>query len=282
MEIPKKIVWLASYPKSGNTWFRAFLTALLNDGEVDINDMETDGIFSSRQIFDLCTDLDSTCLTDEEVKLLQPDVFNCLAAITNKERLFIKVHDAYTYNQLHKPIIPVESTFCAIYIIRNPLDVACSFASHLDRTIDEAIHIMNNPNGILVKQKDNLNINNQFIQLMHSWSGHVESWTEQSGIPLLIIRYEDLFNDPLTLFTQAVRFIGLTANAGQIKKATSASSFSQLKWNENEKGFRERITSNTFFRKGKSGNWKNELNNEQINNIISRHGKLMQLYNYLK
>ncbi|MEI6679875.1 MAG: sulfotransferase domain-containing protein [Mariniphaga sp.] len=280
MEIPKKIVWLASYPKSGNTWFRAFLSALLGDGDVDINDMKTDGIFSSRQIFDLCTDLDSTYLPDEEVKLLQPEVFNYLATITDKERLFIKVHDAYTLNQSDKPIIPVESTICALYFIRNPLDVACSFANHLSGTTDEAIAVMNNPNGMLARQKENLNVNNQFRQLLLSWSEHAESWTLQTNFPVLLIRYEDMLADTRTVFTQAARFIGISADAGQIEQAISASKFSRLKQIENDKGFKESRYGRTFFRQGESGNWKNELHSQQVDIIISNHTKLMQLHNY--
>ena len=86
----KKIVWLASYPKSGNTWFRAFLTALLNDGDLDINQMKTDGIFSSRFIFDNSTDLDSTYLYDEEVKNMLPEVFCDMAQCIKKRTCLLK------------------------------------------------------------------------------------------------------------------------------------------------------------------------------------------------
>ena len=86
----QKIVWLASYPKSGNTWFRAFLTTLLNEGELDINEMKTDGIFSSRQILEAFTDLDSTYLYADEVKTLIPEVFVDLESFYQKENLFYK------------------------------------------------------------------------------------------------------------------------------------------------------------------------------------------------
>src|SRR5258706_1512744 len=94
----KKIIWLASYPKSGNTWFRAFLTALLGNGDLNINQMKTDGIFSSRGIFDDATDMDSTYLLDSEVKLLLPEVFTHVISQYEKDRLFVKIHDAYTLN----------------------------------------------------------------------------------------------------------------------------------------------------------------------------------------
>src|SRR5690554_5847280 len=159
-DIAKKIVWLASYPKSGNTWFRAFLSALLGDGELNINEMKTDGIFSSRGIFDSCTDLDSTYLRDEEIKVLLPDVFCNVAAEYEKERLFIKIHDAYTYNQFEQPIVPTQPSYGALYFIRNPLDIVASLANHNGSTIDQAITLMNNSKGCLARQRNNLNVNN--------------------------------------------------------------------------------------------------------------------------
>lgn len=277
----KKIVWLASYPKSGNTWFRAFLTALLNDGDLDINQMKTDGIFSSRFIFDNSTDLDSTDLYDEEVKNMLPDVFCDMAQWYLKKNLFIKIHDAYTLNIQNNPIVPTEPTRCALYFIRNPLDVVASFANHNNGTLDEAIHIMNKPKGSLARQKGNFNVNNQFNQLMLSWSGHVESWTNDLPFPVLVLRYEDMLADGLATFTKAVEFMGIEVQPGQVEKAIIASNFEKLKEKEQEKGFGEKnVKSESFFRKGKSGGWKEELNAEQIQSIITNHKSVMEKYGY--
>lgn len=280
-DIAKKIVWLASYPKSGNTWFRAFLSALLGDGELNINEMKTDGIFSSRGIFDSCTDIDSTYLRDEEIKLLQPEVFCNVAAEYEKERLFIKIHDAYTYNQREQPIVPTQPSFCALYFIRNPLDIVASLANHNGSTIEQAITLMNNPNGCLARQKNNLNINNQLRQLMFDWSGHVESWTSQKAIPVQVIRYEDMLHDPLATFTKAVEFMGIEVKQENIVKAIEETSFDKLKSQELKSGFKERNKKgNNFFRSGSAGNWTKELTEPQIENIIARHKNIMTSYNY--
>ncbi|WP_448700151.1 sulfotransferase domain-containing protein [Mucilaginibacter sp. AW1-3] len=277
----QKIVWLASYPKSGNTWFRAFLTALLNEGEIDINQMKTDGIFSSRFIFDNSTDLDSTYLYDEEVKNMLPDVFRDMASWYQKKHLFIKIHDAYALNTENNPIVPTEPTRCAIYFIRNPLDVVASFANHNNGTLDEAIGIMNKPKGSLARQKGNFNVNNQFRQLMYSWSGHVESWTADLPFPVLVLRYEDMLHDGLATFTKAVEFMGIDVQPGQVENAIIASNFEKLKEKEKEKGFGEKnVKSESFFRKGKSGGWKDELNAEQIQSIITHHKAVMEKYGY--
>lgn len=283
--IEPKIVWLASYPKSGNTWFRAFLTALLGDGDLNINQMRTDGIFSSRHIFDDATDMDSTYLYDSEVKQMLPDVFTHVVSQYAKPKLFVKVHDAYSINDAGIPIIPAEPTHCALYFIRNPLDVAGSFANHNAGTIDDSIKTMNKPKGTLAKQKrpvGELNTNNQFAQLMYSWSGHAESWTSpEVPFPVLVLRYEDMLHDQMNTFTKAVEFMGLDKTPEQIEKAIFESRFEKLKEQEKEKGFGEKNrSSESFFRKGKSGGWVDELTPEQIKLIVDNHREVMEKYNY--
>ncbi|MGF7078510.1 sulfotransferase domain-containing protein [Mucilaginibacter sp. UYCu711] len=282
---PSKIVWLASYPKSGNTWFRAFLTALLGDGDLNINQMRTDGIFSSRYIFDDATDMDSSYLYDEEIKLLLPEVFTQVVSEYNKERLFVKIHDAYTLNSAGVPIVPARPTLCALYFIRNPLDVAGSFANHNAGSIDDAIKIMNKPRGTLAKQKrpiGEINTNNQFAQLMLSWSMHAESWTSPDvPFPVMVLRYEDMLHDQMNTFSKAVAFMGLDKTPEQIEKAIFESRFEKLKEQEKEKGFMEKNrNSESFFRKGKSGGWVDELTPGQIKSIVDNHCQVMEKYNY--
>jgi hypothetical protein len=277
----QKIVWLASYPKSGNTWFRAFLTALLNDGDLDINQMKVDSIFSSRAIFDNSTDLDSTYLYDEEVKNMLPEVFCDLASCYPKKHLFIKIHDAYALNTQNSPIVPTQPTRCAVYFIRNPLDVVASFANHNDITFDEAIHEMSSPNAALSNQIGNLNVNHHFRQLMFSWSGHVESWTNNLPFPVLVLRYEDMLADGLATFTKAVEFMGIDVQPGQVENAIIASNFERLKEKEKEKGFFEKNRKmESCFRKGKSGGWKEELKAEQVQSIIIHHKAVMEKHGY--
>lgn len=282
----RKIVWLASYPKSGNTWFRAFLTALLGDGSIDINNMKTDGVFSSRKVFDTATDLDSTYLYDSEVKNLLPDVFDHVASTSGKSHLFVKIHDAYTKNANDLAIVPEQPTLCTIYFIRNPLDVAASFANHNASTIDQRIVLMNNSHGVMAKSKSEdgeVNTKNSIEQLMLSWSGHVKSWTDNPEVPfpVLAVRYEDMLNDPFNTFSNAVKFIGLEKTPEEIKNAIGASCFEKLKEQENENGFAEKNRKcESFFRNGKSGGWKHELTAQQIQSLIDNHRGVMEKYGY--
>ena len=281
IDISKKIVWLASYPKSGNTWFRAFLTALMNNGELNINEIKTNGMFSSRQIFSAFTDIDSTYLYDEEAKILQPEVFNQLSNEYEQERTFIKVHDAYTFNSVMQPIIPTQGTLCAIYFIRNPLDIAGSLANHNSISIDTAVNSLIKDDFTLARQDGNFNNFNQFRQFLSNWSFHVESWTSILPFPVKVIKYEDMVQNPYETFSKAIDFLGLSYNPESIYKAIEASSFNNLKQQELANKFKEVLSiDNPFFRKGSINNWEDELNKTQISLLAKKHKKIMTLFNY--
>lgn len=278
----KKIVWLASYPKSGNTWFRAFLTALLNDGKVDINNMPSDGIFSSSKLFTDYTGLDPALLYQDEINALRSNVFNLMAEESPKAKLFNKIHDAYTFTSAGLPLIPSESTLCAIYIIRNPLDIVSSFANHMNSSIDEAIKTMNDPGAYIVQPLNSNNIHAQFNQILLGWSDHVKSWTANLPFPVFVLRYEDMLNDTIPVFKKAIDFIGIDTTLQNIESALAATSFKKLQKEEMEKGFNEKSVRNSiFFRKGVAGGWEHELSEKQIRLIVENHKKVMKLFNYI-
>jgi hypothetical protein len=277
---PPNIVWLASYPKSGNTWFRAFLTNLLEkpDQQADINNLYPTTIASSRQMFDEITGIPSADLTASEIDLIKPELYRSEAAETG-ETIFHKIHDAFTLAPDGNPLIPVDVTKAVLYFIRNPLDVAVSFANHLATNIDKTIRIMNNNNYAFCGKEDRLF--NQTRQLLLSWSRHVQSWIDESKLPILVIRYEDMHTAPFETFKRATGFIGIEATDEAISKAIEKSAFENLKKQEDEKGFREKnISSGSFFRKGKAGDWKNVLTENQVRQLIRNHKKVMRRFGY--
>jgi aryl sulfotransferase len=281
MDDPKKIVWLASYPKSGNTWFRAFLTALLNPGSglVDINNMHPTTIASSRQLFDEMAGVASADLTADEIDRLRPLVYR-QNALEATEIVYHKIHDAWTRFPDGKAMFPEDVTKAVIYIIRNPLDVAVSFAHHLSTSIDRTIAIMNNPRYAFCGKGDRLH--NQLQQRLSTWSGHVTSWVDESGLPVLVLRYEDMKTNPFEAFSHALSFIGLKANEKEIQAAVAQTTFDSLKQQESEKGFSEKnAAAQSFFRKGIVGDWRNSLSRQQIRQIIESHRVIMNRYGYL-
>jgi hypothetical protein len=280
MDDQKKIVWLASYPKSGNTWFRAFLTALLNPGstDIDINNLYQTTIASSRQLFDEMTGIASADLNLQEVDRLRPAVYR-QNALESNEVLYHKVHDAWTLLPGGQPLFPADVTKAVLYFIRNPLDVAVSFAHHLNTSLDKTIAILNNPDYSFCQRTDRLH--NQLRQRLLTWSGHVTSWVDDSGLPVLVMRYEDMKARPAETFARAADFIGLHYSPAEIMAALDRASFARLQQQEAEKGFSEKnARSGSFFRKGAVGDWKNVLTAGQISQIRDNHRGVMARFGY--
>jgi len=275
------ILWLASYPKSGNTWFRIFLTNLLQDGDgpADINDLEKSPIASAREIFDDGVGLEASDLSFEEIDRLRPELY-CQMARNAAEPLFMKIHDAYTEVAPGTPLIPSAATRGALYLVRNPLDVAVSFAHHSGMGYDATIQLMGREDAALCHRPRRLH--DQLRQKLLSWSGHVESWADVAPFPVCLIRYEDMKAKPLETFSGAVQFLGLSNSEAQIEKAIRFSAFEQVRKQEEAQGFRERSPhSQRFFRKGKVGSWREELSGAQVQRIIQDHGPVMRRLGYL-
>jgi hypothetical protein len=277
----KNIVWLASYPKSGNTWFRVFLSNLLSQKEepANINNLLNSTIASSRNEFEEITGIDSSMLTLEEIEKLKPKVYNYISA-KKIGLVYKKIHDAYTYNIKNEPIIPKDSTKIALYFIRNPLDVAVSFSYHNAVSIDKIIEIMSNQKYAFCSRTDR--ISNQLQQPLFTWSEHVESWTKQKHIPVHVIKYEDMNKKAFETFSLAVKQIGIQATKKEIEAAIKKSDINILKTQEEKEGFKEKPGKNDrFFRKGIVGDYKNHLTQIQIDKIIHDHSYVMKKFGYL-
>ena len=277
-----KIIWLISYPKSGNTWFRAFLTALFSNGELEINRLKTDGIFASRRIFDYYSEIDSRDLYHVESRQMIADVYRSYANDNEAdEHKIIKVHDAFETDIEGNSIFPQDVTHCAIYIIRNPLDLAGSMANHFNINIQEAVNMLNKRNAHMTNQSGNFNKYPQFRQLISDWSSHVNGWTLAPPFPMFVVRYEDMLTNAIDIFKKSIHFIGGEYTTQQIAEAAKACSFQELSKQEKEKGFHEKSRrSPVFFRSGTMKNWERELTAEQIDEIRAIHKDTMQRYSY--
>ncbi len=275
-----KIIWLASYPKSGNTWFRAFLSNLRQNSDTPASINALDGATAnSRDLFDNVAGIESSDLTPLETERLLPDVFERIAA-RSEETLFFKIHDAYTHTCDGRPLIPDRATQGAIYFLRNPLDIATSFAHHSGRDIDSTIDRMANEKEAFADDPDSLHL--QLRQSLLSWSSHVLSWMEGPGFPVHLMRYEDMAQTPLKTFAAAARFAGLPDDPAHIKKALQFSAFEELQRQEQTHGFTGKASrAPSFFRKGQVGSWRTSLSEAQVNRILSDHGKVMNRFAYL-
>ncbi|ADZ90526.1 sulfotransferase domain-containing protein [Marinomonas mediterranea] len=271
---------LVSYPKSGNTWTRSIIAALLNaDRDLDINNILHSTILSSRELIEDALGFDIEDLTNDEIDCLRPAAYRWRFKEI-KDNTFHKVHDAYTKNTINEAIFPFIDNMRVVYVVRNPLDVAVSFSYHNSTNLDRAILNLNSDTFCLCDS--NQMISNQVRQTLRSWSTHARSWLEQDSFQVLAIRYEDMKHFPVETFTQVATFLNIPHNKKSILNAIQTCSIEKLQQQEEQHGFREKPPkAERFFRKGMVGDWKNHLSEEQTNQIINAHRDMMLKLGYL-
>ncbi len=273
-------MWLASYPKSGNTWTRAFLSNLANvlageDEALNINSINRFTIGENfQQFYEERLGFKPTEEHRKEIAALRHDVQEWIAD-QFEGLVFVKTHNGLV-NDHGRSIINFAVTSGAIYIVRNPLDVAISLAHHMGKTIDEAIETMARPDT-------ETPINEKRVhEIWGSWTQHVESWTRKSHPAIYVMRYEDMLAEPEKIFGGLARHLRLDATPAQLALAIERSSFAKLRSQEEKEGFKEKSEkAERFFREGRAGQWKETLSPKQIERIVNDHGKQMTLFGYL-
>jgi aryl sulfotransferase len=275
------IFWLASYPKSGNTWMRLLLTNYLRNADepADINSLDGGPIASSRQTFDDHVGLEASDLTQDEIERYRPFVYEQMSEQA-REPLFLKVHDAFTYTRFGYPLISKIATAGVIYLLRNPLDVAVSLAHHGASPLEWIVRKMSEADFAFVDNPSRLH--DQLRQRLLTWSGHVISWVDEPDLSVLVVRYEDLKMDPVMVFNRVIRFCGLEEDPPRIEKAVRFSQFEQVKQQEDEHGFAEKMpAAQSFFRKGQVNSWREEMTPELAQTLIANHAAVMRRFGYL-
>lgn len=271
--------WLASYPKSGNTWLRFFLESLKTGGsEIDINRANLCGHAASREAFDRIFDIASADLTGDEITNARPALYEALASQADAPML-MKVHDAWMNTPSGAPLFPPKLTLGAIVIVRDPRDVAVSFAHHGAKSMDFAIDRMGNP--LASTEMSGRRLPEKLPQRLSSWSLHVESWLS-APIRVLPLKYEDMLTDPMLCFGRTAEFLGFDLSPETLSKAIEAVRFDRLRSAEEAGGFRERMTGpSRFFRRGTAGGWRDSLSPAQVARIEEDHGLMMKKLGYL-
>ncbi|MEM9099670.1 MAG: sulfotransferase domain-containing protein [Pseudomonadota bacterium] len=257
-----KIIWLASYPKSGNTWTRILLgNYLLSDKQaISINELSKVTKTDVRQdLYDKAAGRPFVANDFDDAIALRPKVQRIIAAESQGHQ-FVKTHSKIERIGNVDLILP-EVTAAAVYIMRNPFDVAPSFAHHTGQSIDEIIDNMTNPRMIFSSQT-------QIMEVLGSWDAHVASWLNAPGLPRHVMRYEDMIGDTEKTIRGLLQFLQVPVRDGPLRRAIRMSSFKELQKQEATRGFRERPQQvDKFFRKGRSGSWRDELTPAQVGRI---------------
>ena len=287
-------IWLASYPKSGNTWFRALLANLTakEDQPRAINYLGgSEGMASHRFQFDNNLYIESGLLTHEESDRLRPRLYESLASGSGADcstqrdnslsTRFVKTHDGYTYTTSNEPLLAgARGAAAALLLVRDPRDVAISFAWHRQCGIDQVIDIINDPEFCFCGKRDRQV--QQLRQQLCGWSGHAISWLDQKDLPVHVVRYEDMISDTRATLRAALTFAGISATNDDVARAVRFASFEEMRRQEIDAGFSEAPPNcPSFFRRGTTGGWQTELDQRQIARVEVANAVVMRRLGYL-
>jgi len=267
------IVWLASYPKSGNTWTLAFLHNLLQpqEGSYDINDLRRiavgedddpwyDGLPKPLEMCTLAEKAQIRVLAHHRIAEAAVDL------------VFVKTHSAVV-TEFGSSSISRDVTAGAIYVVRNPLDVVVSIAHVQGGTIDAAIAQLNTAA---------FRRSNRTAVPQGSWSEHVKSWTHKAHSALIVMRYEDMLAEPAETFGRVRDFVKPDLPERDLLRAIENSSFERLREQEDKHGYRERpLKAARFFRQGRAGIWQERLTAEQAKRVVDCHREQMARFGYV-
>lgn len=272
------IIWLASYPKSGNTWLRAFLANYLRNAQraLPINDLPNHILGDNMIVhYQQYAGLTPEQVTREAVARLRPQVHQWMATSRGQD-VFVKTHNIIAKID-GVPLITPAATAGAIYVVRNPFDVAISFAHHYQVTLERAVESLCEPNYFLPSQSG------QIEQYLSSWSRHVKAWTEAPGLTRHVMRYEDMKVTPLKAFAALIAFLGLPKEPDRLKRAVRFSDFGELSRQEQAGRFVESRPDgkSRFFREGRAGQWREQLTEAQVQKLVETHREVLLKMGYL-
>ena len=279
--------YLASYPKSGNTWCRVFITELMRlagdipGEELNFNqDIDTGDIASSRLWLDDQLGINSCDLSFSELDPLRGRAGASAWLFAEGER-FHKVHDAFkSPDSRGRPLVSTTGCSGVVYILRHPEDVAVSLSHFFSWPLDRCVDSLLDPSAALVPGERSGG--HQVRQHMGRWDQHVRSWADQTQLPVLIMRYEDMLSKGSETFTELATFLGLPNEAHLIDQALEKTSIDRLKkLEEDVDGFAEKPAGcERFFRSGRTGEGAEQLSIEQRKRLANGLSEAMKRFEY--
>ena len=276
----KKIYWIASYPKSGNTWMRAIISSLLftTDGKFNFGLFKLIEQFEKRKWFNFVNNEEFTMRdiskywVEAQERIIIEDNYNFLYNFFKTHSLNGKFDkNDFTNNKVTGGII---------YVVRDPRDVALSFSKHRGENIDSTIDFMINKNAMFPLDKERM------PTFISRWDFHFLSW-QKINVPKLLITFEELFNNTKKTLNVIESFlkkdlkIDIDNTKNKIENIIQSTKFEKLKDFEEKNGFNEATKNSNFFREGKIKQWEKELGTNHIKKIEKEFKPTMQKLGYL-
>ena len=268
------IIWLASYPKSGNTWVRSLLSAYYysKNGDFSFELLKNIGLYPQKKYFD--------------IKINKPGEINSYwdisqkKIISKKKKIILKTHNsllALNGKNFTKP----EYTLGIIYIVRDPRNVVTSLKNHYDLDYEQSLDFMLNEKKYIYDIREKNDYSD--FHFLSSWSNHYKSWINNNLFKRMVIKYEDLEKNTYKTLKNLITYInGLyqvneKINEIKINNCIKTTSFEILKYKEKKEGFSENVYSKKtkkkidFFHLGSKNKWREVVPkefHEKINNIF--------------
>ena len=280
----QKIIWISSYPKSGNTW----IMFLIANYFFNIERKDNFEIVNKNIIKFPPASLIKKFTTKKEL-IENPYNISKYWLKAQEQAKINKGNVAFLKN--HNALVSVNGneftnenfSLASIYIIRDPRDVVVSYAHYSNLAFDKVIQNLCDKNLYY-----NLTDYHDFpdIEILGSWKFHYISWRDGvPNMPKIIVRYEDLIKDSYSCFYKIINFLSKILNfkldEEQIKFSVENSKFEKLQNNENKFGYIKNNSNTNFFHSGKIQQWKNILNKSQIKTIENTFKEEMELLGYL-
>ena len=276
------IIWLASYPKSGNTWLRMFLKSyFMKTGEKFSLEKSASESFNPIGFPDpkILEDLKVDYYKFEEIVKNWETMQDYLNL--NNQTNFVKTHNAMCTVGSYK-FTTHKNTKGVIYIVRDPRDVLVSYSHHFGLDYGQTFEMISSPYNCEYPTSKSKRYKKT---LMGNWSDHYNSWKNYNSCKVLIIKYEDMILKELDTFKKVINYLNEVNDTEFIeekfKKALKQSNFNELQKMEKTDGFSEKGKGNLFFRSGKMGVWKKEVSVEIIKKIETLFNKEMLELGYL-
>jgi len=267
----EKLKWIASYPKSGNTWARNLINAYASN-ELDINNVRIGLNDTSVGAYQASTLNPINTLDAGIIACLRYAALVNLQSIMNYSPKIIKTHNARVQVD-GIDLIPDMMSDDSVYIVRDPRDVVISFSEHMGLSIDDAIDMMDNSLSCLPHRETHIET------YLTTWSNHVTTWRDKATL----LRYEDMLEDPVDALSTILKVFRLDIDENRVQRAVDLCSFERMKSQEEKNGFREAsFKSKRFFNRGTSGHWKEILKKDQVDKIEKAHGEVMESLGYFE
>jgi len=259
------ITWLSSYPKSGNTWVRILLNCYFNGGWIDINRLPWGAGDNRKTAYQMVSPIEYSKLTRADIIHLRPAALMNMAAMISQKPMLIKTHHAYgSVDDI--PLFPKHITKRAFYVVRDPREVAPSFAAHMRFDLDQAIKAMNTEDYTIAET-------DQAFHIISSWSQNVRSWLQHKDFPVHVIKYSNLKKDPGSVLANILDRIGFEKiDHNLIDKVIENTQIEKLKDQEKAAGFEESPEGTVFF-----GGERPKLTDSQKLQIENDHAEVMEL-----